>query len=99
MADNLRKYLICLSILIFSIALVMNFYALGCIVSLEGMARFALGNILYVFSLVLLLKNQIITVKSFMNIIPVFLVLNILALLPAYYLNIFYLQIIYKFFN
>ncbi len=49
MADSLRKHLICLVILIFSMALVMNFYALGCIVSLEGMARFALGNILYIF--------------------------------------------------
>lgn len=75
--------------MIIAMSLLVKFYTLGCIVSIEELVRFSIGNVLYFISLGILLDNSI-DLKVSLKKLPVFFILNVLSFFIAGFFSRFY---------
>lgn len=89
-----KRMLICLVLLTISLLIMFKFFVLGCLVSLGEQLRFALGNTLYVLSLIFLINFQQLTLKLFFKYLPVFFLLNIVAYFLTLIINRVFAQIL-----
>lgn len=90
MAKSLKRYALCLLIMIIAMSLLVKFYALGCVVSIEELVRFSIGNVLYFISLGILLDNRI-DLNVLLKKLSVFFILNVLSFFIASFFSRFYI--------